>query len=181
MVIRPFWAVMTAVHTVRALKKYLRLRLRHPCNCRPTVCVRPIPITVRRSPLLVLVVGLSEFESIDNGVGIRDEWRREDTFPLKDPAILHMWLVPCSLSLDIMIVRRESHSSQASHDKLFLSSRIWNTAWRNWYLQLCNPDAMMKAPLTYTALFVVTSKEHSRTLIQYVADIISYSALTHSW
>ena len=78
--------------------------------------------------VLVLVVGLSEFESIDDGVGVRDERRREDTFPLKDPAILRMRLVPCGLSSDIMIVRRESRSSQASHDKLFLYSRIRNIA-----------------------------------------------------
>ena len=68
--------------------------------------------------IVLVVVGLSEFESIDDGVGVRDKRRkdsREDTFPLKDPGILRMRLVPCGLSLDIMIVRRESRSSQASH------------------------------------------------------------------
>jgi hypothetical protein len=50
-VIRPFSAVMTAVRTVRVSKIYLRLRLRHPRNRRPTVCVRPIPVTVRRAAL----------------------------------------------------------------------------------------------------------------------------------
>ena len=50
-VIQPFWAVSTAVHTVKASKKNLRLRLRHSRNRKPTVYVRPIPITVWRAPL----------------------------------------------------------------------------------------------------------------------------------
>ena len=49
--LRPFWAVMTPVRTVMASKQYLRLRLRHPRNRRPTVDVRPTPVTVRRAPL----------------------------------------------------------------------------------------------------------------------------------
>ena len=50
-VIRPFWAVTTAVRTVRALKKYLWLRLWHPRNRRPTVCVQLIPVMVQCAPL----------------------------------------------------------------------------------------------------------------------------------
>ena len=59
---------------------------------------------------LLLAWGLSKPESIsiDDGVGVRGLWRREDNFPLKDPAILRMRLVSGCLSLDMMIVRRES-------------------------------------------------------------------------
>jgi hypothetical protein len=46
--------------------------------------------------------------SIDDGEGARDNLRREDNFPLNDPAILCMRLVLDGLSLDMMIVRRES-------------------------------------------------------------------------
>ena len=59
---------------------------------------------------LLLAGELSKPESIsiDDGVGVRGLWRREDNFPLKDPAILRMRLVSGCLSLDMMIVRRES-------------------------------------------------------------------------
>ena len=40
-------------------------------------------------------------------MGARDERRREDNFPLNDPASLRMRLVSGGLSLDMMIVRRE--------------------------------------------------------------------------
>ena len=50
-VIQPFWAISTAVHTVKASKKNLRLRLRHSRNRKPTVYVWPIPVTVWRAPL----------------------------------------------------------------------------------------------------------------------------------
>jgi hypothetical protein len=46
---------MTAVRIVRALTKYLRLRLRGCRSRRPTVCVRPTPVTVRRAPLVELL------------------------------------------------------------------------------------------------------------------------------
>jgi hypothetical protein len=56
------------------------------------------------------LVGLLEHESIsiDNGVGARGKRRRDDSFPLKDPPILRMRSVLDDLSLDMMIVRRES-------------------------------------------------------------------------
>ena len=44
-------AVSTAVRTVKASKKNLRLQLRHSRNHKPTVYVRPIPVTVWRTPL----------------------------------------------------------------------------------------------------------------------------------
>ena len=61
--------------------------------------------------LVTHLVGLSELESIsiDDGVGARDKWRREDNFPLREPATLRMRLV-CGLLLDMMIVRREGRS-----------------------------------------------------------------------
>ena len=51
---------------------------------------------------------LSDLESlsIDDGVRVRDEWSREDNFPLKDPAILRMRVWSDGLSFDMMIVRR---------------------------------------------------------------------------
>ena len=50
------------------------------------------------------MVGLSELKSIsiDDGVGARDKWRREDNFPLKDPAILRMRLVSEGFSLNML-------------------------------------------------------------------------------
>ena len=56
-------------------------------------------------------VALSDLEliSIDGAVGARDERRKEDNLPFTDPAILRMRLAPDGLSLDMMIVRRESH------------------------------------------------------------------------
>ena len=67
-------------------------------------------------------------------MGARDEGRREDNFSLKDPAILRMRLVSGSLSLDMMIVRREQEVAVTeavrlcpSHGKLSPSSLIRNT------------------------------------------------------
>jgi hypothetical protein len=59
--------------------------------------------------LVTHFVGLSELESlsIDDEVGARDESRREDNFPLKNPAILRMQLVLGCLSFDMTILRRE--------------------------------------------------------------------------
>ena len=55
------------------------------------------------------LVGLSELESISivDGVGARDERRREDNFSLKGPVILRMRLVLGTLSLEMLIVKRE--------------------------------------------------------------------------
>ena len=50
-------------------------------------------------------------------MGDRDERRGKDSFPLKDPAILRMRLVLDGLSLDMMIVGRESEAVR-SHGKL---------------------------------------------------------------
>ena len=79
-------------------------------------------------------VALSELDliSIDGGVGARDKWRREDNFPFTDPVILRMRFVSDGLSLDMMIVWRESHFNEAvqacsSHGKLFRASI------QNWY------------------------------------------------
>ena len=59
-----------------------------------------------------LVLGLSELEPISiDDEGSRDKCIREDSFPLKDPAMLRMRLVLDSLLLDMMIVRRESRLS----------------------------------------------------------------------
>ena len=63
------------------------------------------------------IVALSELESIsnDDGVGARDKWRGEDIFASKDPVsllLLCMRLVSGCMSLDMMIVRRESRSLQ---------------------------------------------------------------------
>ena len=75
--------------------------------------------------LVTRLAGLSELESIsmNDGVGARDEWRREDNFSLKDPAISGMGLVFDGLSLDKMMVRSESRSEAvricSSHGKLF--------------------------------------------------------------
>ena len=57
-------------------------------------------------------VGLSELESIsiDDGVGVRDKWRKEDNFPLKDPVIFRMRLDSGGLWLEMMIVERENQS-----------------------------------------------------------------------
>ena len=56
-----------------------------------------------------LVLGLSELEpiSIDDEVGSRDKCIREDSFPLKDPAMLRMRLALDGLLLDMMIVREK--------------------------------------------------------------------------
>ena len=53
------------------------------------------------------LVGLSELDesiSIDDGVGARDKWRKDDSSS-KDPVILLMRLVSECLSLDLMMVR----------------------------------------------------------------------------
>ena len=50
-VIRLFWAVSTAVCTVKASKKNLQLQLRHSHNHKPTIYVWLIPVTVRHAPL----------------------------------------------------------------------------------------------------------------------------------
>jgi hypothetical protein len=41
---------------------------------------------------------------INDGVGARDERRREDNFPCKEPAILRMGLFLDGLSLDMMMI-----------------------------------------------------------------------------
>ena len=74
-------------------------------------------------------VGLSELESIsiDDGLSARDTCRREDNLPLTVPAILRMRSVLDGLSLDMMIVRRESRGSCASlffPRKLFSASSV---------------------------------------------------------
>ena len=61
---------------------------------------------LEKKNLVTHLVGLSELESIsiDDGEGPRDNLRREDNFPLKDPATLRMRLVSDGFSLDMMIV-----------------------------------------------------------------------------
>jgi hypothetical protein len=56
------------------------------------------------------LVGLSELESItiDDGVGARDKGRREENFPLKVSTNFLRMRSSDRLSLDMMIVRRES-------------------------------------------------------------------------
>ena len=100
------------------------------------------------------LVGLSELEPvpIDDEVGSRDKWIREDSFPLKDPAMLRMRLVLDCLLLDMMIVREKVAWACSSHDKLFNRSPIFTLhtklVWQELipWSQLCNL-AIVKAPL----------------------------------
>ena len=115
----------------------------------------------RRKDSVTHIVGLSVLKSIliDDGVGARGKWRGEDDFLLKDPVsflFLHIRLFSGCLSLDIMIVRRESRSTEAvqvcySHgsiaQKLKLEHKVCRT--RTWYaFELWNLDTTTKAPLT---------------------------------
>jgi hypothetical protein len=50
--------------------------------------------------------------SVKDVVGARDKWRREDSFPFKDPAILRMGLFLDGLSLDMVTVKRERSVQQ---------------------------------------------------------------------
>ena len=88
--------------------------------------------------LVLVVVVLSELESIDDEVGAHDEWR-EDSFPLKDPTGLGMRLIPCGLSLNIMIVRRESHGFRlptiALQCKFYIHIRIDTFNYAIWILR----------------------------------------------
>ena len=108
---------------------------------------RPFQWRVGEKNLVTHLVGLSNLESIsiDDGVGARDKWRREDSFPLKDPAILRMRLLSGCLSFDMMI-RRESLKLQwaqgcvtvcSSHDFL-LHSRCKRNTHKNQYLRKAN-------------------------------------------
>lgn len=53
------------------------------------------------------LVGISELVpiSIDDGVGGRDEWRREGNLPPEDSAILCMRLVSDGFLLDMIVAR----------------------------------------------------------------------------
>ena len=74
-VIQPFWAISTAVCTVKASKKNLQLRLRHSHNHKPTVYVQPIPVTVRHAPLNILDgVSLVSLEFWQMSKGMRLYW-----------------------------------------------------------------------------------------------------------
>jgi hypothetical protein len=80
--------------------------------------------------------------SIDDGDGVRDKWKREDSFPLKDPN---------GLSLDMMIVKRESHCGlyefalPTVHLGCTLHSRYSTTALHTRYI--CNGSCKSHAAL----------------------------------
>ena len=70
-----------------------------------------------------LVLGFESI-SIDDGEGARDKLRREDNFPLKDPAILCMRLVSDGFLLDMMIVKRENRNGPGLYKFALPTARV---------------------------------------------------------
>ena len=84
---------------------------------------------VREKNLVTHLVGFLDLESIsiDDGVGDCEKQRGQDSFHLKDPAILRMRLVLDGLSLDMMRVGRESCSEAVcSHSRLICQLLVCN-------------------------------------------------------
>ena len=129
------------------------------------------------------LVGLSELESIsiDDEVGARDKWRREDNFPLKDPAISRMRLASDGLLLDMMIVRRESRSHglyEFALPTINSSVQVPYSRCGEGSVDVCQARALFVVMLSLKTSY---SPSHSRasTPTSHRCYIISSSALTH--
>jgi hypothetical protein len=63
--------------------------------------------------------------SIDGDVGARDERRREENFPCKEPAILRMEFLLNGLSLDMMMIVKEDLSVRRANPYTIETGQIF--------------------------------------------------------
>ena len=104
--------------TVRASKKYLRLRLRHPRNRRPTVYVRPIPVTVRRAPLFKCR-GIMYYTNVKR-FALEAHGRKISTHEWEKGSDQRELLPTSKLLTKIGVSRKSYHLAVAVHASLYL-------------------------------------------------------------